>query len=146
MIKTIVLCLLLLTVPSFAQTIYPDGSKTIGWDVVAVPSGQTGTIKYKIFKRSDTVSLGMYANQEVATNSALVVMTPGVTEFIGVETQFYPTATPTVPRVSPTKAWSNIAADCLGGNMFGFLYLPTPSKPTGIRISILEMLRRYTNG
>ena len=149
MIKTIVLCLLLLTTSALAQTIYPDGSKTIGWDVVPIPTTtppSTGVIKYKIFKRSDAVSLGTYANQEVTTNSALVVMTPGVTEFIGVETQFYPTATPTVATTSPTRAWSNVAADCLGGNMFGFLYKPTPSKPTGIRISILEMLRRYTNG
>jgi len=164
MIKTIVLCLLLMAMPSFAQTIYDQASAVIAWDVVALPlcpagsvvnatcpgptfpSNAAGTIKYKIFKRGDAVSTGTYTNQEVTTNSATVVMAAGVQEYVGIESQFYGAATPTLAKTSVAKAWSNVAADCLGGNMFGFLYKPTPSKPTGIRISILEMLRRYTNG
>lgn len=143
-----------------AQTIYNRENAVIAWDASVPPTcpsgsiinatcpgptfpmNSVGVVRYRIYKRSDLVSLGTYTNIEVTTLTATVHMTPGMTEYIGVEAEFYGAATPTVGQTSATKAWSNVAADCSAAGTFGFLYQLTPNKPGNLRFSLLELIRR----
>jgi len=99
-----------------------------------------GTIKYQVYSRNDLVSTGVKVGSEITATQASLIFAPNVTYYIGVESVFYPTATPTVPQRSTTKAWSNNAADCLAG-AFGFFYTPGVNPPSKLRLGLLGQLK-----
>ncbi len=159
-----VFCLMLLAMPCFSQTTYNQENAVIGWDAspqpqcicatppctpdatcpgTTYPHTSVGTVKYRVYKRADLVSAGTQTGSEITATQMTVHFTLGTKEYVGVEAAFYGAATPTVPKLSVTKAWSNNAADCAAAGPFAFLYQvpPTPSvpnKPSNMRISINE--------
>ena len=140
LILAIMFFVLFFALPSFAQTIYNQSGATVAWD--AVTSTVPGIVKYQPYSRSDLVSTGTKIGSEITTtNVVLTGFTAYTLYYIGVETVFYPTATPTVPTKSTTKAWSNNAADCSPAGPFGFLYSPGINAPGNLRFSLLGLLK-----
>ena len=146
--KKLIFCLafLFIATNAFSQVMHNQQSATVAWDAVTLPTGQTGTMKYQVYTKNDLVSTtGTKTGGEITATQLLISpFTAYVNYYIGVESIFYPTATPTVPQKSATLAWSTNAADCLNGVTFGFLYHPAVNKPGGIRL--ISMLKAFIDG
>ena len=141
--------LMLFPMLATAQTLYNLETATVAWDAVAKPvCGSTGTptavcptlggaavgvIKYQVYGANNLVDkVGVKIGEELTATQLLISNTLNVTTYIGVESLFYGAGGAAVQK-STSKAWSTVAANCAGGNTFGFLYklpdIPPPPPP-----------------
>jgi hypothetical protein len=138
----------LFCINSFAQVMHDQKSATIAWDAPAQstsPDAVVGIMKFQVYTKNNLVeTTGTKVGGEItATQLFISPFTPYVNYYVGVESVFYPSATPTVASKS-VIAWSTNAADCAGGTTFGFLYKPATNKPGGVRL--ISMLKEFIDG
>lgn len=128
------LVLLLIAGTAGAQTLHNVQNATVAWDAVPFPTGTTGAIYYQVYTKNDLVSTtGTKVGAEIQATQLLIgPFAPGVTYYVGVETIFWQAGAATAQR-SATLAWSHNAADCEGGNTFGFSFSPTLDKIKNLR-------------
>ena len=144
----ITLAILIFAAPAMAQTWYTANQVTLAWDAVPMPNCSAGTanppicpnpggpaigtMKYQVYSRNDLVSLGTKIGTEITATQLLISLTAWGSYYLGVESIVYYSGQ-TVGIKSPTKAWSNVAADT-NNNPFGVLFFTAPTSPGGLKL------------
>ena len=150
----LILGIMLLASPLWAQTLHNMETATVAWDAAARPTcAPTGTptavcpapgglavgvIRYQVYGTNNLVDrVGVKIGGEITATQLLISNTLNVTTYIGVESLFYGTGGAAVQK-SVNRAWSTVVADVAGGNTFGFLY-KLPDIPPPIPDSIKNL-------
>jgi hypothetical protein len=144
----LILVVLVFAAPAMAQTWYTANQVTLAWDAVAMPTCSAGTaappicptpggpaigtMKYQVYSRNDLVSLGQKIGTEITATQFLISFPAWGSYYLGVEAIVYFSGQ-TVGVKSPTKAWSNVAADT-NNSPFGVLFFAAPTSPGGLRL------------
>lgn len=136
---SVVVVILLLTVPVFAQsvtTMHNKSSVLLAWDAVALPAGvTTGQIKYQVYTKNDpAATVGTAVGVPVTTlNFSIATFTPYVPYYFGVEAQYWADGATVATDKSPI-AWSTDTTACSSAGTFGNLFKSALGMPKGLTI------------
>lgn len=132
-IFSFIVCCLLFSGISYAESWHNTNSIRVGWDAVT-KTLETDIIKYQLYlKPVNATGIVSAFGNEITETEAIVQFASEGKYYIGVETVRYPEGG-TVAVKSETISWSNDATVCGPDGAFGVIYYVSPRNVIGIKI------------
>ena len=132
-IAAILSAILLIAMPSAAQTWHPANQATLAWDPVARIE-PTDAIQYQVYSMPAAGGAAQKVGAEIAATQLTASFQQEGRYWLGVQSVRYPQGeTAGIPSAS--ISWSSDPAVCQGGAAFGVVYYTAPGNAGGLRLN-----------